>query len=460
MARSRTITSSGFSVARKHSLVLILLAALALRVGLVVATGEQVPWGDPVDYHRHAAFLAEYGTYPPSTQAAPGSPAAFRPPAWPYLLAGVYKVTGVHWTAGRLTAAVLGTLTVLLLYLIADAIWGRVVARWAGWLAAVFPPMVFLSGSLVVENLFVLVMLVAVFATLRARASPHLLRWALFAGTACGLAALTRANGIVLVVPVILGLAAGAGFSLRRPSLRPLLAPALAVAVMVLTIAPWTIRNAAAFDEFVPVSTQGGYSMAQVWNAESDSPGPTRGAPQFDPVKPYQHQYGIDEVELNRKLRERAVDYARDHPSYVLELAGLNVLRMFKLAGDESFTFYWNRERDMTASRRVIDSIGLAAVVLLVLVALAGRAGRRRLREAPWWLWLFPALVVASVMFLFGNPRHRASIDPFLVLAAAVALTSAWERFGKRAARRRPPSPSGRSASTSALRARTRSASD
>ena len=62
-------------------LVLILVVALGLRVGLVVATPEHVPWGDPVDYHRHAVWLTELGTYPPSTQAAPGSPAAFRPPA-------------------------------------------------------------------------------------------------------------------------------------------------------------------------------------------------------------------------------------------------------------------------------------------------------------------------------------------------------------------------------------------
>ena len=445
--------SRAFSVARKRPLVPILIVALGLRVGLVAATGEQVPWGDPIDYHKHAAFLAELGNYPPSTQAAPDSPAAFRPPAWPYLLAGVYEVTGVHWTAARLTAAVLGALTVLLVYGIAGALFGHVAARWAGWLAAVFPPMVFLSGSPVVENLFVLVMLVAVFATLRARAGPHSLRWALVAGAACGLGALTRPNGLVLVVPVVLGLAAGAGFSLRRPSMRPLVAPALAVVVMVLTMAPWAVRNAAAFGEFVPVSTQGGYSMAQVWNGVSDSPGPRRGAPEFTLIEPYQHQYGIDEVELDRKFREMALDYAYEHPGYVIELAGRNVLRMFKLDGDDSFTYYWNRERDMTAWRRVLDSIGLAAIVMLVLVAVVGRRSRRRLRESPRWLWLVPALILVSTMFLFGNPRHRASIDPFLVLAATVGAMMLRDRL-----RTRLPSPSGRSASRGARRARTRSA--
>ena len=60
--------SRAFSVARKHPLVPILIVALGLRVGLVAATGEQVPWGDPVDYHTHAAWLSDVGTYPPSTR--------------------------------------------------------------------------------------------------------------------------------------------------------------------------------------------------------------------------------------------------------------------------------------------------------------------------------------------------------------------------------------------------------
>lgn len=417
---------------RRVQFALVIVVALGLRVGLVAITGEHVPWGDPLDYDRHAAHLAEHGTYPPSNQAAPGSPAAFRPPAWPHVLAGVYEVTGARWTAARITAALLGTLSVALVYAIAGAALGPAVARAAGWLAAVFPPMVFLSGSLVAENLFVFLMLVAAWATLRAREQGHRFAWAVLAGVACGLAALTRTNGLALLLPVAVGLAAASGLRPRRLPVRALLVPAAALLAAALTIAPWTVRNAAAFGEFVPVSTQGGYTMAAVWNADADSPGPSRGAPHYGPVEPYQHRPGIDEVELDRTLRPRATDYARSHPGYVVELAGLNVLRMFKLAGDESFTYYWNLERDMTPARRAVDSVGLAVVVVLALFALVSRRSRALLRRAPLWLWLFPLLMLASSVLLLGNPRYRAPIDPFLALMAAVAVTGARRSLQRR----------------------------
>ena len=210
---SPTTMSSVSSVARKHPLVLILVAALALRVGLVATTGEHVPWGDATEYDEHATYLVEHGTYPPTSQAAPGSPAAFRPPAWPYLLAGVYEVTGARWTAGRLTAAVLGTLSVLLIWLIARAAFGFSAARWAGWLAAVFPPMVFLSGSLVRREPVRLPDPRGGLGDAAGPRQPAVLGWAVLAGPPCGLAALTRSNGLVLLAPVAIGLARGRAYT-------------------------------------------------------------------------------------------------------------------------------------------------------------------------------------------------------------------------------------------------------
>src|SRR6266542_1361491 len=52
-----------------------------------------------------------------------------------------------------------------------------------------------------------------------------------------------------------------------------------------------------------------------------------------------------------------------------------------------------------------------------------------RARRAPPYVWLVPALMFLSVVFLVvETPRYRTPIDPFLVLLAAAALAAGWER--------------------------------
>jgi hypothetical protein len=75
----------------------------------------------------------------------------------------------------------------------------------------------------------------------------------------------------------------------------------------------------------------------------------------------------------------------------------------------------------MTSARKALSGVGLAIVCALALVALA----RGRVRGSPAWLWAIPVLLALSTMPILGNPRYRASIDPFLVLLAAVAIQAA-----------------------------------
>ena len=73
---------------------LILLLALLLRVGYVAVTPEYTFVHDASDYDRHAMSIARGDGYPGAQ--SPDRVSAFRPPAYPYLLAGAYKVAGVE----------------------------------------------------------------------------------------------------------------------------------------------------------------------------------------------------------------------------------------------------------------------------------------------------------------------------------------------------------------------------
>lgn len=401
-------------------MALILVVAVAARLLVVAGTPDYAPGADPADLDRIAISISEGQGYPDSS-VAPG-PTALRPPLYPTFLALVYRGTGQRYTAARAAGALLGALTVALLGLLALRVWGGRAALAAMALAAVYPPFLVLSGSLLTENLFLPLVLAALLAALHgAEAGDGRLRWALLAGALAGLAVLTRANGALVLVPLVLAV-----WGVPRVSRRGLAAPVAVVVAAVVVVAPWTVRNAAVFDAFVPVSTQAGFTAAGTYNdftrAQDEYPGAWR-PPTFDSRLGPLFSSGLDEAELESRLSSESVSYALDHPGYVAEVAVRNALRMFHLGG-------WGYDRAIAGDRNgpELPAAGFVLFYALVVLALAG-ACLPEARRAPRWLWLTPVLF-ASVVLIAGFVRYRAPIDLFIVLLAAIALARLAGRLG------------------------------
>ncbi len=117
----------------------------------------------------------------------------------------------------RLAQAVLGTATVALIGLVALEAFGPAVALVALAIAAVYPALIELSGTVYSENLLIPLMLAAMWAGLRARRSDRPYRWVAAAGVLTGLATLTHQNGVVVLV----GAAAGGVADPPRPAAAP-----------------------------------------------------------------------------------------------------------------------------------------------------------------------------------------------------------------------------------------------
>jgi 4-amino-4-deoxy-L-arabinose transferase-like glycosyltransferase len=409
---------------------------LLLRLAFILATPHFAPNNDPADYDHIARSLASGHGYPPTLLAAPGTPSALRPPGYPLLLAAVYTLGG-HWGAGRVVNALLGALAVLLIYLIATGLWDRRHGLIAGGLAAVFPPLIALNGSLLSEPLFIVLELLFVLVVMRYQNGRRRLLYAGLIGALCGAAALTRSIGLLLPVAGIVGMAA-APDATRSQALGSVTAM---LAAMCVVIAPWAIRNADAFHgAFVPVSTQDGITAAGTYNARAATSGPLYAIwrpPYFVPG--FHHLFGdsIDEAQLDRVLRDDAVSYAAAHPGYALAALGLNTLRLAYIGPHGAAeNRQWYYEMDVSRNVRPWASISggvvIAAAVLGVVAALirararrrqaARSSGRRRL-----FVWLVPFLMYVSVVPIQGAFRYRAPIDPFLVMLAAYAAVSLSE---------------------------------
>jgi len=426
----------------------VLALALALRIGVLLGTPHFAPATDALDFDRHGVSLARQHRYPSTLLAAGGGPTAFRPPGYPAFLGAVYAVSGTghagtRWQAARAAQVVLGLAVVALVGLIVALVWDRRTALVAVGLAAVYPPLLLAGSSLISEALFLPLELAAVAAALALRRSPQPLAWALAAGALAGLAALTRSNGIVL----LLALAIAAWPSRRLTGGRGWAPAAALIAAALVVIAPWSVRNVHEFHAFVPISTQDGFAFAGTYSdiARHDRRAPGAWRPPIA-VPAYARIIatpGLDEEQVDRRLRSASLRYAERHPAYLAAVAGHNLPRMLNLEG---VGYERQAAADLGIARPLSDAsvYGFWVVLALAAAGLATQAARR----APWFLWLVPVLMTLSILFVSALTRYRLPADPFLLLAAALALVAAHDRArGRRApaaspagtAARRPP---------------------
>jgi 4-amino-4-deoxy-L-arabinose transferase-like glycosyltransferase len=411
-------------------LAAIVAVALVVRIAVIIATPHYQARTDAADFDRLAVALSDHGRYPNSDEWAPRGPTAFRPPLFPAALAVVYKITGAgsahdRWTAGRVLEAVLGALVAGLTCLIASRLWGPATGLVAGGLAAIDPPLLLVGSSLLSESLFIPLVLGAVLAALVFRTDGRL-RWAVLSGLLVGCAALTRGNGIVLLIPL-----AFLVFS-RRPRRRTARAPALLFAAAILTVLPWTIRNYVEFHRFVPLTTEGGYALAGTYNAATQQrPGfEAVWYPPLDQMRALSAAHPrISEAQLSADLQSNGLRYIEHHPTSVLKTAYLSARRLLNIEGpllEEVFAYGEGYPLRLA-------QYSVYAFWVVLALALAG-ALTRAARRAPAAFWWCPALILLSTVFFEGLTRYRSPADPFFLMLAALALIEAARRLRRPAA--------------------------
>jgi hypothetical protein len=406
----------------------LVVLALVLRLIMIAATPDFQPRLDAAHYDGLACGLVLDGAYElrvpagrdehtcGSSPAGANPPTAFRPPGWPALLAAVYAVDeDGRWTTARVLQALLGTATVALIGLLVLQLLGSGrAALVATAVAAVDTTLLAVTGSLLSEPLFVLLITAATLLALRGRL--------LTAGLLLGAATLVRSNGFVLV-PVLALLA--------RTGWRG--AGVLAVGT-VLAVAPWTVRNAIQMDALVPVASYVGTGISGTFNEQARTRKDFPGA-WVSPRHVFTdiHNSDMTELEKQRELSRRARAYALDHPGYAIEAGARNALRILSLADLD-----WHRgNAEALSLPRWIGPFAAAGFWLLLLAAAVGVA----LRRAPLALLLGPALFLATAVLLGGEMRYRAPLIPFLIVFAASLSGSAWPWSASRSASS-SPSPS------------------
>ena len=379
-----------------RTLWLIFLGGLALRAAFLVFEPPTFPVGDERTY-------LTWGTqYLPSGRVG-FSPfrmhLIFHPPLYPYFIAGLQSLPGglavVQWVQVALSA------------LLVPAV-GRAGARAFGErtglvaaaITAAFPELVWFAPHFWSETVMLFLLWWAFERLLEADAAGRALP-AVLAGVLFGLTALTRETVLYFAPLAALWLA----WRPSRPAAR--LRGAAFLAAVVLTVAPWTVRNWIQFRTFIPVSTSAGLNLWQ------GNVGQTR-------EEVYEEYFSVDgRIDQYRYATRKGIEaiLARQ-PWWIFEKV---VAEMPHFWGDSQTLIHLRRRA--YGERAPAFTWAVAAVVVLPYVAVLGLFAvglaltpldRRRALIAAFLGYYVLLHVVA-----YGFPRYRLPILPAVFLFAA-----------------------------------------
>lgn len=408
----------------------LFLVALALRVGYTwLATGPHAtPYSDPVDYDVIAWNLTTGHGFSLGSDGAT-YPTAFRPPLVPWITSLLYRVVGHRFFAAVLLQCVIGALVPLLTAALGAALFGMVVGMVAGWLVAVHPTQVFFSGYLLTETTFTAMMILALLATAAWIKSPGAGR-ALGVGILWGITCLARPTAVLL--PVVVAGWAWGPLGLMAPRARVRQIGLLALGV-VLAIGPWTLRNAVAMHAFIPITTGGGRAFLDsnnplIWN----DPALRGGAVSVYHLKPYDSQFrGLSEPQADSLAAHLGREFLRAHVSEWPAMAAAKLGRFWRLRSEVAGSGTWRRGGSpLEAIMRLLDPLLVWSAITLPL-ALWGMwrilVGPRR------WFQSLPVFVIlyftALAVVYWGSLRSRVSIDPLVMVLAAVGIDDLGRRL-------------------------------
>lgn len=400
----------------RRALAAIALGGLVLRLMYAYAMVKGRPLlGDALEFQQQANLLASgHGLIEPQVWFAQhvARASADKPPAYPLLEAGISLVGGRTWAWHDVVDLVAGTATIWVTGLLGRHVGGGGVrgARLgliAAAIAAVYPLLIAADGSLRSESVFALLVTLSLLCALRLREDPSARR-AVTVGIVIALAALTRSEGLLLLVLLPFGLAGW-----RRGL--------VTVAACVIVLSPWLVRCWVTFGQPVLISTNVGGLLAGA-NCPPTYHGPLLGQWDLACLPPATHP---NEAVESDHLRDVGLRYARDHASRVPAVIAARIGRSFELFRPRQ---QWAMEAFFEGRDEQVEEAGVLVYYVVALLAIAGAMLLWR-RRGPWRILLSPLVLVVCVSVTgYGFTRFRVGAEPALIVLAAVVLDGVAQR--------------------------------
>jgi 4-amino-4-deoxy-L-arabinose transferase-like glycosyltransferase len=350
----------------------------------------------------------------------PTGPTAWLAPAYPLLIAGIFKIFGIFTLRSFYASVLLNCLSSALacvpVFAVGKRLGGQNTAAVAAWLWAIFPSGIILPFEWIWDtSLSAFLAAVLLWATLELADS---LRWRDFVlyGLLWGLSLLTN-PALGALFPFLFGWI----LYRHRYDAKALVTPSLiCLVVLVFTCLPWTLRNCIQFHRFIPLRSNFAFEF---WSGNNEI---------FDENS---HEVNritrFEQIRLYARLGEnaflddrwhRATAFVRKHPALYVQLFGRRIVSTW--IGSESPLRDF-LQTDSALARFLLLWNALALVGVMVGLARLYLLHRGFFLPIAAWPLVFPITFYVAHTSL----RHRHPCDPVLALLIAIAITGASGRI-------------------------------
>ncbi len=339
----------------------------------------------------------------------------------------------------RVIQALLGAASCVLLALTARRLFSERAGVIAGLGLALYAPAIFFTGLLQKSalDLFFIALLLWLLSGL-GNATHSLSRW-VCAGAALGGLALTRENGIVFAIPILIW-CLWPSSQLLPARLRSAGAFLFGAALVLLPVAA---RNAAVGGEFHLTTSQFGPNFYIGNNPQASGTYAAFREGRESPEYEQQDATELAEAAAGRRLTpgevssywtQRATDFIRAQPLSWLSLTGRKAMLLAsrtEVVDTESQESY----EEWSKLLRLLSPIGHFGVLVPLAVLGVLAAGDRQGRLALYYGLM--CTYAASVLLFYVSARYRLPLVPFLILFAAAGIASLPSAVRAATARRR-----------------------
>ncbi len=356
-------------------------------------------------------------------------PTAWVTPLYPLLIAAVFKLFGVYTLLSAWAILAINCLfsafTAMATWEIGARCFNLRVARWAGWLWALYPAAMQYAVRWVWEMtlttfLFAFGLVVALRMRGIGEQSPPgpaaftLKRWAVF-GLLWGSIALSNPSLLVFLPFCGIWILLGSRHS-SQPWTRQLPGVLLSAAICLLLLAPWSIRNTRAFHHFVPIRANFGVEFYL-----GNGPGATGllmayDHPFMDPIE-LRHYTQMGELRYAAMRGTLAKQYIRRHPAHFLAIC---LRRVY---------YFWISVPHPADDAGYVEWGRILNYSFTSLAGLLGLALALHRRTPAAGLLAFAFLTLPSVYYLVTvHARFRHPLEPLLAVLAVFLFQSATPR--------------------------------